>query len=457
MIEEEETEVPVSTTNLNELPKEATKMETNESQNDAATAGADVNMQDSKPEADAGAAAPGSENGTPESDEKHVQMETETKLGLRAEAETEVAKVDIRRYSCEFCGIVRSKRSLITSHIHSAHQEEEAAKGQVDCEKEQQLMKEAERKRCKECGVSFKKPAYLKQHMFSHSSQKLFSCPWEDCKSSYKRKDHLNRHLMSHQGKTFSCPVESCNSRFVIKANMNRHVKDFHECISPDKEHKQKQLEFVCQEVGCGKTFKYPSKLATHEKSHVKLDCCEVICMEQDCLKHFSNAECLKEHMKLCHSYITCETCGKKQLKKNMKRHQRTHEEGTAMPKIKCSFEDCKATFSNKSNLKKHVVAVHEDFRPFSCRISGCDERFAYRHVRDNHERTARHLYCHGDFEEADEEFQSRERGGRKRKTVTIEMLQRKRVAMSPDSSHVQNSSASLENASEYLRWLLSC
>ena len=69
--------------------------------------------------------------------------------------------------------------------------------------------------------------------------------------------------------------------------------------------------------------------------------------MEQGCLKHFSNAECLKEHIKLCHSYITCETCGKKQLKKNTKRHQRTHEEGTAMPKIKCSFEDCKATFSN--------------------------------------------------------------------------------------------------------------
>lgn len=98
--------------------------------------------------------------------------------------------------------------------------------------------------------------------------QKLFSCPMEDCKSSYARKDHLNRHLMSHQGKTFSCPVESCNSRFVIKANMNRHVKLFHECKSPDEEHGKKQKEFVCPEIGCGKTFKYASKLATHEKSH---------------------------------------------------------------------------------------------------------------------------------------------------------------------------------------------
>jgi heat shock protein 4 len=91
MIEEEETEVPVSTTNLNEVPKEATKMETDESQNDAATDGADVNMQDSKPEADAGAAAPGSENGAPESDEKHVQMETETKV----ESKKKVKKTNV--------------------------------------------------------------------------------------------------------------------------------------------------------------------------------------------------------------------------------------------------------------------------------------------------------------------------------------------------------------------------
>lgn len=57
-------------------------------------------------------------------------MESEVDRGVSAEAEAEreVAKgeekkqVDIRRYYCEFCGISRSKRSLIASHMQTAHQ-----------------------------------------------------------------------------------------------------------------------------------------------------------------------------------------------------------------------------------------------------------------------------------------------------------------------------------------------
>ncbi|CAB4303169.1 unnamed protein product [Prunus armeniaca] len=51
-----------------------------------------------------------------------------------------------------------------------------------------------------------------------------------------------------------------------------------------------------------------------------------------------------------------------------------------------------------------------------------------------------------GNFEEADEKFRSRPRGGRKRKYPTIEMLVRKRVTP-PDQ---------LGQESEYLSWLLS-
>ena len=70
MLEEEEVEVPV--TAGKEAPKEAAKMETDEAKTDSYAAGSDVNMQD--------APGTGVENGAPESEDKPVQMETDTKV-----------------------------------------------------------------------------------------------------------------------------------------------------------------------------------------------------------------------------------------------------------------------------------------------------------------------------------------------------------------------------------------
>lgn len=73
---------------------------------------------------------------------------------------------DIRRYYCQYCGICRSKKTLITSHVNTHHKEEvEKAKLETDPEAEG----EPKSNTCEECGASFKKHAYLLQHMQSHS------------------------------------------------------------------------------------------------------------------------------------------------------------------------------------------------------------------------------------------------------------------------------------------------
>ncbi|KAG4183022.1 hypothetical protein ERO13_A09G082900v2 [Gossypium hirsutum] len=75
LLEEEEVEVLVS----KELAKEDAKMETDEKPNDTSAPGAnetDVNMQDAKGTAEAA----GVENGVPQSGDKPVQMETDTKV-----------------------------------------------------------------------------------------------------------------------------------------------------------------------------------------------------------------------------------------------------------------------------------------------------------------------------------------------------------------------------------------
>ncbi|XP_076942538.1 transcription factor IIIA-like [Bidens hawaiensis] len=349
---------------------------------------------------------------------------------------------DIRRYTCAYCGIVRSKKTIIQAHIQSHHQDEiKEADGNEEEEQKGEKMNV-----CEDCGASFKKPAHLRQHMLSHSLQRPFTCPLKDCNSSYRRKDHLNRHIIQHQGKIFLCPKANCKSKFSFQGNMTRHVKEMHD-DSDDNTSKQKQ--HTCSEPGCEKVFKYPSKLRAHEESHVRLETIEAFCGEPGCKKYFTNEQCLKVHIQTCHQYIVCKVCKSKQLRKNIKRHLRSHEKDVSKERIKCSFDECSLTFSNVSNLKQHVKVVHLQEKPFVCSFSGCGMSFSYKHVRDNHEKSGKHIYTVGDFIEADDEFESRPRGGVKRKLpAMIETLMRKRIQLPGESDHI--------HGSEYISWLLS-
>ncbi|KAK9110098.1 hypothetical protein Sjap_018158 [Stephania japonica] len=404
---------------------------------------------------------------------------------------------DIRRYYCDYCGICRSKKSLIASHVLANHKDEVEEK-EIDCGKGKETVEK--KNICEECGASFRKPAYLKQHMRGHMLEHWIPSELQNAKEArcqilngpvagwgtsceapsskphftrclilmrladlltlyqdIRRKDHLTRHLLQHQaGKLFSCPMPDCKSRFSYQGNMTRHVKEHHDEDYLGSCDEKGPQQHVCQEEGCGKVFKFSSSIFLI--SAVKLDTIEAVCCEPDCMKVFTNGECLKAHIQACHQHITCDICGIKQPKKNFKRHMQVHEGGVSSnERIKCSYEGCQYTFVTKSNLNQHVKAVHLELRPFVCRIGGCGKKFSYRHVGSLCVHIINDIFIvndlKGDFLESDAQFQSRRtsRGGRKRKlTSTIEMLQRKRI-VPPGLTD-----SAFKEPSDYVAWLLS-
>ncbi|KAI3841759.1 hypothetical protein MKX03_035628 [Papaver bracteatum] len=223
-----------------------------------------------------------------------------------------------------------------------------------------------------------------------------------------------------------------------------KRVQSFHGLSSPlnhdgsgvRKEKKNNPKTFFYRQ-GYNKRFGYKSNIKRHiEDSHGD--------------EGASSSSDSQDYIQSCHQHVLCEVCGTKQLRKNMKRHMCGHENEGSSERIKCSFKDCECTFATKSNLNQHVKVVHLELRPFACQFPGCGQRFAFKHVRDNHEKSVCHVYVHGDFEEADEQLQTRPRGGRKRTCPTVKTLLRKRVVPPSHTDSVLN------HAPEYLAWLLS-
>ncbi|XWS41234.1 hypothetical protein CRYUN_Cryun17cG0063700 [Craigia yunnanensis] len=108
--------------------------------------------------------------------------------------------------------------------------------------------------------------------------------------------------------KTVNCLIENCNREFAFQSNMKRPVKEFHDEDSSSSE-AGSQKQCVSQELGCGKVFKFASKLRKHKDAHVKLDLVEAFCPEPSCMKYFTNEQCLKAHVQSCHLYINYQIC----------------------------------------------------------------------------------------------------------------------------------------------------
>ncbi|KAI7907554.1 uncharacterized protein BX663DRAFT_491277 [Cokeromyces recurvatus] len=121
-------------------------------------------------------------------------------------------------------------------------------------------------------------------------------------------------------------------------------------------ETKKRKIDYKCQY--CDKSYKKPSKLTEHERSHTGER--PFICSYLGCNKSYMRNSHLKVHER-SHANIkdfvcSFENCDKAYgTKQHLQRHEKTH----TSPLIKCEYPGCTAEFSKRFQLRWHR-ASHE-------------------------------------------------------------------------------------------------
>ncbi|XP_055306168.1 zinc finger protein OZF [Sitodiplosis mosellana] len=218
---------------------------------------------------------------------------------------------------------------------------------------------------CYACKYTTFQLSFMKQHMRTHSGQKLFAC--SVCVQTFMQKNHLRQHSRTHI----------------------------------------KQLPFACS--NCGQRFNNDNEKQSHEK--------RCTCRRYECYLCFHKCftkNRLKQHMRSKHTSdmpFECAVCGLKfSYHSDLKRHLTTHAKPRPFRCLKCwkSFKEegkknahegqcnsrlhqcylCKANTLDSASLKKHFRALHTGERPFECKF--CEVRFvdkysAARHMKHRH------------------------------------------------------------------------
>ena len=206
----------------------------------------------------------------------------------------------------------------------------------------------------------------------------------------------MKRHIKHiHEGINYACHL--CEKAYTDKRNLNNHILSVHKKI---KNH-------TCHE--CGKSFAFPSNLKVHMKKFHKIeeffsqegnnnkDKKEIMESFMDtnddtmvsvhegikkfschlCEKSFTDKTNMKRHIICVHEGIkqfSCHLCEKAFTKKvSMKRHISSVHEGI---KIVCHL--CKKSFGRKYELKAHVLRIHKKIKNHICHE--CEKSFALSH-----------------------------------------------------------------------------
>jgi hypothetical protein len=200
--------------------------------------------------------------------------------------------------------------------------------------------------RCRFCLIDIAKSSYNK-HVARHlDSDVEWVCGY--CEKKLSDETALNVHLTTHTGdRPYKCPFENCNQSFINKQLLTRHSR-FHGVEIP---------VFTC--TVCHKEVASKYHLKAHMKLHDSVFECQL------CKKECASREDLKLHYENEHHPYPCQYCSKVfTLPRYLKMHEKTHNPGER-PHT-CTY--CSKAFTKVALLMNHVYKAHsERFEEFKC------------------------------------------------------------------------------------------
>ncbi|XP_018610651.2 histone H4 transcription factor [Scleropages formosus] len=234
------------------------------------------------------------------------------------------------------------------------------------------------------CETSLENPEWFYRHVEMHGlctemksngrEESALHCGWKDCEATFKGRFKLREHLRSHtQEKVVACPI--CGGMFANNTKFFDHIR------------RQTAIEgqrFQCSH--CSKRFATERLLRDHMRNHVnhyKCPLCDMTC---------PSPSSLRNHIKFRHSNekpYRCEYC--EYSCKNLidlRKHLDTH---SSEPAYRCDFSDCDYSTRSLHSIKSHYKKVHEgDFMPrYKCHV--CEQCFTRgnnltSHLRKKHQ-----------------------------------------------------------------------
>ena len=150
-----------------------------------------------------------------------------------------------------------------------------------------------------------------------------------------------------------------------------------------------KEKRYPCDQPDCIKMYSSAQNLKQHIQIVHKKER-PFKCIVTGCSKNFGYNYSLKMHMAVVH--IANETfkcnCGKIfGSKQHLESHQRSA--GHGKEKLACNYAKCTAAFSSSCNLSRHIRSVHLEDEPFICLEQSCGKKYTEKRNLENHLRSA--------------------------------------------------------------------